>query len=154
MFFFFKQKTAYEMRISDWSSDVCSSDLRTEYLAEDRRTAGRRACPGFEEHRAAAFPGHESGMATIERATSLAGPILVAPTAARAEHRERLQLEGRELAGGADHEAGVQYPAAQPLPGLNEGRSEERRVGYVCVRPCSSRWSPYAYKKKNNSYLD
>src|SRR3546814_5132555 len=27
--FFFKQKTAYEMRISDWSSDVCSSDLRT-----------------------------------------------------------------------------------------------------------------------------
>src|SRR3546814_5426895 len=28
MFFFFKQKTAYEMRISDWSSDVCSSDLK------------------------------------------------------------------------------------------------------------------------------
>src|SRR3546814_6639378 len=27
LFFFFKQKTAYEMRISDWSSDVCSSDL-------------------------------------------------------------------------------------------------------------------------------
>src|SRR3546814_7403374 len=27
--FFFKQKTAYEMRISDWSSDVCSSDLQT-----------------------------------------------------------------------------------------------------------------------------
>src|SRR3546814_6527293 len=39
-FFFFKQKTAYEMRISDWSSDVCSSDLgaaqarqRVEHLA-------------------------------------------------------------------------------------------------------------------------
>src|SRR3546814_13830077 len=29
MFFFFKQKTAYELRISDWSSDVCSSDLDT-----------------------------------------------------------------------------------------------------------------------------
>src|SRR3546814_8872396 len=29
-FFFFKQKTAYELRISDWSSDVCSSDLRLE----------------------------------------------------------------------------------------------------------------------------
>src|SRR3546814_10530392 len=28
LFFFFKQKTAYEMRISDWSSDVCSSDLK------------------------------------------------------------------------------------------------------------------------------
>src|SRR3546814_8561612 len=31
-FFFFKQKTAYEMRISDWSSDVCSSDLQIEWL--------------------------------------------------------------------------------------------------------------------------
>src|SRR3546814_8646619 len=30
MFFFFKQKTAYEMRISDWSSDVCSSDLAVD----------------------------------------------------------------------------------------------------------------------------
>src|SRR3546814_13458653 len=30
IFFFFKQKTAYEMRISDWSSDVCSSDLRNK----------------------------------------------------------------------------------------------------------------------------
>src|SRR3546814_1591888 len=30
LFFFFKQKTAYEMRISDWSSDVCSSDLLDE----------------------------------------------------------------------------------------------------------------------------
>src|SRR3546814_6400192 len=38
-FFFFKQKTAYEMRISDWSSDVCSSDLsaaRGLQLAEAR----------------------------------------------------------------------------------------------------------------------
>src|SRR3546814_9608805 len=34
-FFFFKQKTAYEMRISDWSSDVCSSDL----IAEMRQLA-------------------------------------------------------------------------------------------------------------------
>src|SRR3546814_9144267 len=34
-FFFFKQKTAYEMRISDWSSDVCSSDL----LSPDTFTA-------------------------------------------------------------------------------------------------------------------
>src|SRR3546814_5285443 len=32
-FFFFKQKTAYEMRISDWSSDVCSSDLGTADLS-------------------------------------------------------------------------------------------------------------------------
>src|SRR3546814_1366871 len=33
-FFFFKQKTAYEMRISDWSSDVCSSDLLAEALPQ------------------------------------------------------------------------------------------------------------------------
>src|SRR3546814_1897490 len=32
-FFFFKQKTAYEMRISDWSSDVCSSDLAVMLMA-------------------------------------------------------------------------------------------------------------------------
>src|SRR3546814_4482315 len=32
-FFFFKQKTAYEMRISDWSSDVCSSDLTERSIA-------------------------------------------------------------------------------------------------------------------------
>src|SRR3546814_3578679 len=32
-FFFFKQKTAYEMRISDWSSDVCSSDLHQQPVA-------------------------------------------------------------------------------------------------------------------------
>src|SRR3546814_2253799 len=37
VFFFFKQKTAYEMRISDWSSDVCSSDL----AVRQRRAAGR-----------------------------------------------------------------------------------------------------------------
>src|SRR3546814_9203720 len=51
-FFFFKQKTAYEMRISDWSSDVCSSDLRLpgearvrivdERAGEDRREIDAR----------------------------------------------------------------------------------------------------------------
>src|SRR3546814_8334511 len=35
LFFFFKQKTAYEMRISDWSSDVCSSDLRVVRAYEE-----------------------------------------------------------------------------------------------------------------------
>src|SRR3546814_2606484 len=58
-FFFFKQKTAYEMRISDWSSDVCSSDLLLPCLpsraslpqASDSRSAGNcgrraRVSPG------------------------------------------------------------------------------------------------------------
>src|SRR3546814_6628723 len=39
LFFFFKQKTAYEMRISDWSSDVCSSDLKGQ--GQDRFTYHR-----------------------------------------------------------------------------------------------------------------
>src|SRR3546814_596174 len=48
LFFFFKQKTAYEMRISDWSSDVCSSDLAADQHARalfnrkgDPKRAGR-----------------------------------------------------------------------------------------------------------------
>src|SRR3546814_8077368 len=40
MFFFFKQKTAYEMRISDWSSDVCSSDLIAWGIAEAMHKQG------------------------------------------------------------------------------------------------------------------
>src|SRR3546814_2162299 len=44
MFFFFKQKTAYEMRISDWSSDVCSSDLKLAAL--DRVRENIQNVPG------------------------------------------------------------------------------------------------------------
>src|SRR3546814_17139755 len=49
LFFFFKQKTAYEMRISDWSSDVCSSDLKgvefgeLRFVVRVRDTAGAEA---------------------------------------------------------------------------------------------------------------
>src|SRR3546814_10638442 len=42
LFFFFKQKTAYEMRISDWSSDVCSSDLERGGIAGAGLPALRR----------------------------------------------------------------------------------------------------------------
>src|SRR3546814_3209990 len=45
LFFFFKQKTAYEMRISDWSSDVCSSDLGGRELAVGQS----RMAPGRDE---------------------------------------------------------------------------------------------------------
>src|SRR3546814_12480397 len=51
-FFFFKQKTAYEMRISDWSSDVCSSDLPG--LIEQRLLARRKARPHGRDFRRAA----------------------------------------------------------------------------------------------------
>src|SRR3546814_3934678 len=40
-FFFFKQKTAYEMRISDWSSDVCSSDLSIRPMISSAARLGR-----------------------------------------------------------------------------------------------------------------
>src|SRR3546814_4167456 len=39
LFFFFKQKTAYYMRISDWSSDVCSSDLINQFSSKYRMNA-------------------------------------------------------------------------------------------------------------------
>src|SRR3546814_2353780 len=52
MFFFFKQKTAYEMRISDWSSDVCSSDLRLWRMnstsSRPMQRAGETARPGTD----------------------------------------------------------------------------------------------------------
>src|SRR3546814_5149553 len=53
MFFFFKQKTAYEMRISDWSSDVCSSDLfdwirQSYFLIADHLLRGVEAIDGVD----------------------------------------------------------------------------------------------------------
>src|SRR3546814_10402317 len=49
-FFFFKQKTAYEMRISDWSSDVCSSDLQPAAARGSARSPGQagRVATSFE----------------------------------------------------------------------------------------------------------
>src|SRR3546814_20895776 len=46
--FFFKQKTAYEMRISDWSSDVCSSDLLCQRRDRPALQEGRRAAEAQE----------------------------------------------------------------------------------------------------------
>src|SRR3546814_4545366 len=52
VFFLFKQKTAYEMRISDWSSDVCSSDLIRQRATEYRQRQAeenRKYLAGFED---------------------------------------------------------------------------------------------------------
>src|SRR3546814_8191652 len=51
MFFFFKQKTTYEMRISDWSSDVCSSDLihNERGYRKVRRALARQYDIGWQE---------------------------------------------------------------------------------------------------------
>src|SRR3546814_10574221 len=60
--FFFKQKTAYEMRISDWSSDVCSSDLHAAEIkpgelveSEAKTLLGLGLAPGLGKLRAALF---------------------------------------------------------------------------------------------------
>src|SRR3546814_5891310 len=69
LFFFFKQKTAYEMRISDWSSDVCSSDL----LVEEGRVAddgGADAADGPEARQC--FVGHVEAPGEGERGADAA----------------------------------------------------------------------------------
>src|SRR3546814_9238872 len=72
-FFFFKQKTAYEVRISDWSSDVCSSDLRGDGADEVADMPGneRRCCARSGVHAQAQHidigveqPEHEIGRAS------------------------------------------------------------------------------------------
>src|SRR3546814_2795435 len=51
MFFYFKQKTAYEMRISDWSSDVCSSDLvHTDHWDQTAAETIPASLPIFVQH--------------------------------------------------------------------------------------------------------
>src|SRR3546814_1982658 len=54
VFFFFKQKTAYEMRISDWSSDVCSSDLRARMAWGWRVSAFATVISAVTRHRGVA----------------------------------------------------------------------------------------------------
>src|SRR3546814_1616851 len=55
-FFFFKQKTAYEMRISDWSSDVCSSDLAAKPPRRAPSHGGARAIPSAPPCTSSASP--------------------------------------------------------------------------------------------------
>src|SRR3546814_8602535 len=67
VFFFFKQKTAYEMRISDWSSDVCSSDLMSLRTWQCRKDAPDRRLTTQQSGRAWAFAG------ILARATAVFG---------------------------------------------------------------------------------
>src|SRR3546814_1530461 len=68
-FFFFKQKTAYEMRISDWSSDVCSSDLRRQ--SGTRRAASRDG----RRHRAPPRIGRDSDGRSVHRLLGISQPV-------------------------------------------------------------------------------
>src|SRR3546814_1394841 len=116
MFFFFKQKTAYEMRISDWSSDVCSSDL----AAPQRpwRSASRPS-------RSASGRGRPAPMA------DMVDFLYTNP------YGQALFLFGKIMA--------ILLPLLLAVAYLTyaERRSEERRVGKEGVSTCRSRWSPY-----------
>src|SRR3546814_6327768 len=93
MFYFFKQKTAYGLRISDWSSDVCSSDL----LPRQPRRQGRphrqpdqvlRNAGGISIRAAARRPGQRRGA----RGTARHRPRGARPPARRSEeHTSELQ---------------------------------------------------------------
>src|SRR3546814_2896451 len=77
-FFFFKQKTAYEMRISDWSSDVCSSDLRsgeltTGFIAEEYPEGFTGADTGADVERALAAIAGFMASAEADRARRVDG---------------------------------------------------------------------------------
>src|SRR3546814_5398556 len=125
LFFFFKQKTAYEMRISDWSSDVCSSDLERAR----REQAGERGEGGEADEVGAAGlgPGREGDD----------------------DRRDR-----REQAEDHDQDAPRLVALAQPVghPSAEDhARSEERRVGEECVSTWRPRWSPSKTNKKKQS---
>src|SRR3546814_20032213 len=92
VFLFFKQKTAYAMRISDWSSDVCSSDLL--------------AIVGRDEQCVGVFPGHAAlrlrqGEAAGDEASRRAIPFAddVGVGAAGAQRDEAAPIIGREAVG-------------------------------------------------------
>src|SRR3546814_6527926 len=85
MFFFFKQKTAYDMRISDWSSDVCSSDLiagKTTAQTTNQRSiadggveiwskAAREDCPESEAGSAGSLGERNAGEKRIGNGVSI-----------------------------------------------------------------------------------
>src|SRR3546814_20890006 len=119
------------MRISDWSSDVCSSDLR---LRGADQCADAGGDPTGQPHQQGSAQPLRRGVAR-ERHSALGD---------RGPRREKDIREGarRDLCPGQQR-LDPQTLALVP-------RSEERRVGKECVSKGRSRWSPYPYKKKKN----
>src|SRR3546814_17019544 len=134
-FFFFKQKTAYELRISDWSSDVCSSDLRS--------TQQQAQVTGEREMGAIPVPVQRHGTEMIgkrRQCSALRVPhhLCEATTPVTLD-----DVHGVCLPGTIGQVACNQIGHRQPVI-----RSEERRVGKECVSTCRSRWWPSTSKKK------
>src|SRR3546814_11335384 len=129
VFFFFKQKTAYEMRISDWSSDVCSSDLLRLTLTNRRISAPNTAYPryiGGERNAPPEDCGGVPGFHQLLDAMSDPG---------HPDHADMHEWVG-------DYDPAFVDDAAirAGLAVMASLKSEERRVGKECVSTCSSRW--------------
>src|SRR3546814_12130647 len=124
MFFFFKQKTAYEMRISDWRSDVCSSDL-------GYRVGGEETELSIEGMTCASCVGR------VERALTQVPGVLEASVNLATE-RARVRTAG------APHVAHL----VAAVEAAGSTRSAERRVGHEWCRRLRSRWAPHHYKQK------
>src|SRR3546814_7521323 len=97
MFFFFKQKTAYEMRISDWSSDVCSSDLHIGEGRNEQRAAVDRQRDQPEQHIDANH--HRRGAA---------GDIVALRHAKQKEDRMRDHRRGQQVKRSEEHTSELQ----------------------------------------------
>src|SRR3546814_4916297 len=125
--FFYKQKTAYEMRISDWSSDVCSSDLLVTGASTGwgrasalRLAASYQAKPLIVGRR---LDNLRELQSEIGERFNVPCEIIVA---------DQREIEGREKIAAKVIELKVN--AAFLAAGLTRaGRSEERRVGKECV---------------------
>src|SRR3546814_5481286 len=87
VFFFFKQKTAYEMRISDWSSDVCSSDLDVFRTLATESLADRVHNPGLEEARADVIVGGCCVLVALMRTLGLDEVLVSEADILRSEER-------------------------------------------------------------------
>src|SRR3546814_6237408 len=126
VFFFFKQKTAYEMRISDWSSDVCSSDLVLEIGADrDEDGIGRGVDRADVIDRADFRMGFDDAPDRIDqcRVGRLADQQLLC--LAREQYRDRGQdLADRDRRDSID--AGIAGGVAQPDPGSGDDETGER----------------------------
>src|SRR3546814_5904703 len=91
-FCFFKQKTAYEMRISDWSSDVCSSDLARQALSMGRTGGADRAYTFYAS----------SGLATIARWAPSGWPRASRPPDGLTGMRPPIDVRSEERRGGKE----------------------------------------------------